>query len=140
MILNRKVFFLYQRIGDKPVLFQILQKHINAYNSVIVVSFVIINTFVHIKAAAIDGNLIKMLFCFYTTSWMFHRRQQMEKLGINVIQSSFLKEKPDEMKKLKQVEQVVLVEQLGTTRFENLAWEVALCEDSGKKIAGVLFV
>ena len=67
-------------------------------------------------------------------------RQQMEKLGINVIQSSFLKEKPDEMKKLKQVEQVVLVEQLGTTRFENLAWEVALCEDSGKKIAGVLFV
>ena len=67
-------------------------------------------------------------------------RQQMEKLGINVIQSSFLKEKPDEMKKLKQVEQVVLVEQLGKTSFENLVWEVSLCEDSSKKIAGVLFV
>lgn len=67
-------------------------------------------------------------------------KQQIEELGIFVVQSSFLKESPEEIKKLKQVEHIILVEQLEKTRFENLAWEVSLCEESRKEIAGVVFV
>ena len=67
-------------------------------------------------------------------------KRNMKGLGINVLQSSFLKENPNEMEKLKQVRQVVLIEQLGKTRFEDLAWEVSLCKESHKEIVGVVFV
>ena len=67
-------------------------------------------------------------------------KKQLEELEIHVVESSFLREKPEEIKKLKQVEQVVLVEQLGKTRFDDLAWEISLCEESHKSIAGVLFI
>ena len=67
-------------------------------------------------------------------------KKQLEELGIHSVESSFLKEKTEEIKKLKEVKHVILVEQLGKTRFDDLSWEVSLCEESHKEIIGVVFV
>ena len=50
------------------------------------------------------------------------------------------KDYPDEIKKLKQADQVIFIERLGESRWENLIWQVSLCEESGKDMSGVLLI
>ena len=67
-------------------------------------------------------------------------KAKLEAAGMKVGQCPFLKEHPENMKELKGAKQVVLVEQLGKTRVDALAWEVSLCEESHKEIGGVVFL
>lgn len=67
-------------------------------------------------------------------------QSELEALGIHTLVSKSWKDYPDEIKKLKQADQVIFIERLGESRWENLIWQVSLCEESGKDMSGVLLI
>lgn len=67
-------------------------------------------------------------------------KRSLQSSGINACVVGFLKEQPEQMEKLKGAEQIILVERLGKSRWDNLTWQISLFEETGKCINGVLLI
>lgn len=67
-------------------------------------------------------------------------KNSLEELGIDILIAKSLKDYPEELGKLKQVDQVIFVEHLGKSRWDYLTWQVSLCQEINKEINGVLLI